>query len=66
MNAREFAGKRRALESEHLATPSDDLMVRLTRRHRQLVGLRSRMRMMAVVEIVDTVVGGQEALRLTG
>ncbi len=31
LNAREFAGKRRALASEHKAAPSDDIMVRLTR-----------------------------------
>lgn len=32
LNAREFAGKLRALASEHQAMPSDDLMVGLMRR----------------------------------
>ncbi len=32
LNVREFAGKRRALASEHQAVPSDDLMVGLMRR----------------------------------
>jgi hypothetical protein len=32
LNAREFAGKRRALASQHQAIPSDDLMVGLMRR----------------------------------
>lgn len=31
LNAYEFAGKRRALASEHQAIPSDDLLVRLAR-----------------------------------
>ncbi|MGI4792663.1 MAG: hypothetical protein ACRYG8_00980 [Janthinobacterium lividum] len=32
LNAREFAGKRRALASEHQATPSDDIVIGLMRR----------------------------------
>ena len=32
LNAREFAGKRRVLASEHQATPSDDIVVGLMRR----------------------------------
>lgn len=32
LNAREFAGKRRALASEHQAVPSDDIMIGLMRR----------------------------------
>jgi hypothetical protein len=32
LNAREFAGKRRALASEHQAMPSDDIMIGLMQR----------------------------------
>jgi hypothetical protein len=32
LNAREFAGKRRALASEHQAAPSDDIVIGLMRR----------------------------------